>query len=191
MTLKAFIKSAALLAAAGAVVFLAVLYSGAVHVGADHPHLPGVRWVLEATRDRSIAHHGETFPVEDFQERATLLNGLRRYHDTCLPCHGAPGRAPHPFAKGLRPAPPKLWMSDREPAAVYWIVRHGLRMSAMPSFSESHGEPAVLEMAAFAVELQGMTAEEYDRMAAEALPGLFPDERRSDKSRDEASGDGS
>lgn len=187
MNIRAFLQSAALLAALGALVALAAVYSGVVHVGADRPHLPGVRWVLETARDRSIASHPVTDApnLADFQHPETLRNGLRRYHDTCLPCHGAPGVEPHPFAKGLRPAPPKLHTSDRSPEEVHWIVRHGLRMSAMPSFLASHDELAVAEMAAFAISLQGMKPEEYARQAEAALPLLHQSHDQSpDKGKD-------
>jgi len=45
---------------------------------------------------------------------------------------------------------------------VFWIAKHGIKMSGMPSFGRTHDDETLWNITAFAMRLPGMTQEEYD-----------------------------
>lgn len=44
---------------------------------------------------------------------------------------------------------------------MFWLVKHGVRMSGMPAFGETHEDAELWNIAAFVKQLAGMTAREY------------------------------
>lgn len=45
---------------------------------------------------------------------------------------------------------------------MFWIVKHGIKMTGMPSFGANHGDQMIWNIAAFATRLPAMTKEEYE-----------------------------
>ena len=80
-------------------------------------------------------------------------------------CHGAPGVKPKPWVV-LTPDPPDLSTAVRKwtDAQLYWIVKHGIKMSGMPAFGPSHSEEELWGIVAFLRKLPGMAPEEYERL---------------------------
>ena len=81
----------------------------------------------------------------------------------CVSCHGAPGKAPDEFAKGLNPHAPNLARStrDMDPSEMFLVVKDGIKMTGMPGFSSTHSDSEVWAMVAFLKRLQTMSPEEY------------------------------
>jgi len=63
----------------------------------------------------------------------------------------------------MLPQPPRLveQAAHWEPNEVFWLVKHGVRMSGMPAFGETHEDAELWNIAAFVKQLAGMTAREY------------------------------
>jgi mono/diheme cytochrome c family protein len=97
--------------------------------------------------------------ANDEQMRA----GYKLYSETCVYCHGAPGKDPTDIGKGLNPEPPYLpdvvgrWSSGE----LYWIVHNGVRMTGMPAFGETHSDEELRAVVAFIQKLPGMTEEQF------------------------------
>jgi len=63
----------------------------------------------------------------------------------------------------MRPQPPDLSEAAAEwtPQEIFWIVKHGVKMTGMPAFGPSHGDDTLWNVAAFVKQLPAMTPERY------------------------------
>jgi mono/diheme cytochrome c family protein len=87
----------------------------------------------------------------------------------CEHCHAGPGVERAAWAAGMRPRPPHLTekAAGWSPQEVFWIVKHGVRMTGMPAFGPSHDERTLWAIAAFVKELPAMTPERYAELGGE------------------------
>jgi len=88
----------------------------------------------------------------------------------CTSCHLAPGMKDTELRPGLYPRPPNLSEGEVEPREAFWIIKHGLKMTAMPAWGLSHDDATIWSMVAFLQKLPGMTAAQYKEMVAKAPP---------------------
>lgn len=154
---------------AGAAVWLTTAYSGLYNVAASDPHADAVRWTLDTTMRQSVSRRaGEVrMPVSVSQE--ALEEGARHYAESCSHCHGAPGRDPAGWSRGMRPEPPHLVevAAEWSPEEVFWIVQNGIKMSGMPAFAAHHEPEDIVAIASFVRELPGLSAEDYALMTGD------------------------
>jgi hypothetical protein len=50
------------------------------------------------------------------------------------------------------------------------VIKHGIKMSAMPAWGASHDDATIWSMVAFLQKLPGMSAQEYKDIVARAPP---------------------
>ena len=153
---------------AGVAVWLAVVYSGLYNVAATDPHADLVRWTFDTTMHRSVSARADEAAVElpANPSREMLARGASHYADTCVHCHGAPGRDPTEWSRGMRPEPPHLAEAATEWRAgeIHWIVSNGIKMTGMPAFGPHHSRDELLALTAFVSALPGLTPEEYTQL---------------------------
>lgn len=145
------------LAAAG----LIVVYTGAYNVAATSGHVPIARWALDTTMHNSVeSRAGELEPPP--VTPAMLRAGAAEYKEYCEHCHGGPGASRAEWARGMLPMPPHLSHAARDwsPAEIFWIVKHGIKMSGMPSFA-GEGDETIWAIAAFVNRMPAITPEAY------------------------------
>lgn len=147
----------------GLLLVLFVSYTGAYNVAASQDHSPFVRWVFSTTMKNSVAARAEDLDVPAEFSEAQIATGAEHYKAMCQHCHAGPGVERAEWARGLLPQPPRLVeeAAHWQPNEVFWLVKHGVRMSAMPAFGETHEDAELLDIAAFVKQLPGMTAGEY------------------------------
>ena len=152
----------ALLLLAG-VATLAWIWSGAYDIGADAPHWRGTAEALEQLRERSIASHSPPLSsVPNLDDAALIAKGAAHYAEMCTGCHLAPGMADTELRQGLYPVAPKLAeIPSRSPAQQFWIIKHGVKLTAMPAWGLTHDDGIVWAIVAFVQKLPKMSAEEY------------------------------
>lgn len=157
-----------------ALVGLVVIYSGWIDVAASKPEGAITSWVLGTTMDHSVHRHAAGFSPD--LSRADLNEGAEHYEAMCAVCHGAPGREPTVIAQGLNPDAPDLTEAagDWTPGEIYWILEHGIKMSGMPAFGKTHTPEQLTNMTAFVVKMQGMTAQEYQKVTGQATTTSGP-----------------
>jgi mono/diheme cytochrome c family protein len=128
---------AALLCAIGGIVFI---YSGAYDVAATVPHNPIVAWVLDTTMVESVRAHARSIQAPALDQPQVVESGAGHYHDDCEICHGGPGVTQSELARGLLPSPPDLGEAAQEwtAAQLFWIVKHGVKMTGMPAWGPTH-----------------------------------------------------
>jgi mono/diheme cytochrome c family protein len=147
------------------------VWSGVYNVAAVAPHWNVTLWVLEETRESSIAAHSKGILLPDLNKAGLAQKGFKDYHETCELCHGAPGIKPKEFAQGLNPHPPDLSSRDSQElknAELFWIVKNGIKMTGMPAFGPTYSEDQLYEVVAFLRLLPKLTPEEYSSMATKA-----------------------
>lgn len=175
------LKIVAVLAAVGLVGALAMIYSGVYPIGADVPHTKAVFWALETLRERSIAQRTKGIDVPKLDSPELLLAGGPDYNDMCAGCHLKPGKSKSDLSMGLYPQPPNLAMApeehgahgghdhgdvDASAARQFWIIKHGIKASAMPAWGPSHDDARIWAMVAFLQKLPSLTPEQYQILTA-------------------------
>lgn len=152
----------AMLALAGAA-GLVVAYTGAYNVAATEEHASLVRWAFDTTFRNSVARRAGEAGEPATISADMLAKGAGHYKAMCQHCHAGPGVERSEWAGGMRPRPPHLadaathWDLDE----VFWIAKHGVKMTGMPAFGPSHDDETLWGIAAFVTRLPGMTPEQY------------------------------
>ncbi|HEY0198589.1 MAG TPA: cytochrome c [Rhodanobacter sp.] len=148
------------------------IYSGWYDIGADSPHSKPVFALLATLRQRSVMHHANAIAIPaNLGDEQVILKGAGQYAAMCKGCHLAPGMANSEIRPGLYPQPPDLsQMHPVEPRAAFWIIKHGVKMSAMPAWGSSHDDDTIWSMVAFLQKLPGLTPVEYKAIVARAPP---------------------
>jgi len=119
---------------------------------------------------RSVARHARSISVPAQLTDQQAKDGLRIYKDTCIYCHGAPGKDPGDIGKGLNPEAPYLpdtvgrWSS----AELFWIIKHGIKMTGTASYGAVHKDEEIWNLVAFVQGLPKMTPEQYGQMEQSA-----------------------
>jgi mono/diheme cytochrome c family protein len=149
---------------------LALLYSGTFNVAATEPHTPFGAWLLSNVVQYSVKARAGGIAVPAQFTDDDVRQGFLSFDQTCATCHGAPGKERSEIGRGLNPVPPDLgqaagrWSS----AELFWIVKHGLRMTGMPAFGPTLDDRQLWNIVAFAQRLPGMTPDQYKTMEDEA-----------------------
>lgn len=156
--------AAVLLAVAGAVGSL-VLVSGLVPLAASSGHWGITRWVLELGKRRSVATHSLSIDPPKLGP-AQLFRGSGHYETGCRPCHGGPGIQQPRVARGMLPAPPDLAQRVKswEPEELFYIVKHGIKLTGMPAWPSQQRDDEVWAMIAFLLELPELDGAEYRQL---------------------------
>jgi mono/diheme cytochrome c family protein len=138
-------------------------YSGIPDVAATKPEGRMMRWFLSTTKDHSIGSRAKNIAIPPLDDSSLVAKGFDHYNEMCVTCHGAPGRAPDEFAKGLNPHAPNLARSTRDldPSEMFLFIKDGIKMTGMPGFASTHSDSEVWAMVAFLKHLQTMSPEEY------------------------------
>ena len=140
----------------------AFIYSGIYNIGADAPHTRPVYWLIEKMRDRSVTVRAASIDVPPLDDSDLLLSGGPDYAEMCSGCHLEPGVNRSEIRDGLYPQPPDLTeRSDRAPAEVFWAIKHGIKLSAMPAWGPTHTDERIWAMVAFINRLPDLTPDQY------------------------------
>jgi mono/diheme cytochrome c family protein len=134
MRTLAFIGLLAIVAAIAAAVFF---FGGYYSVAATEADPKLVDWTLARVRQASISHYATDASPVALDDPAVVREGARAYSERgCVTCHGAPGVGWAKFSEGMRPYPPNLkeLANQREPQQLFWVIKHGIKLTGMPGF---------------------------------------------------------
>lgn len=148
----------------------AYVWSGWYDIGADAPHWKSTHALLTLLRDRSIQARAEHLVPPNLDDPQLILKGAGQYAAMCTGCHLAPGMRDSEIRPGLYPQPPNLSRLRLDPRVEFWVIKHGIKMSAMPAWGFSHDDATIWSMVAFLRKLPGMTPAEYKAIVAKAPP---------------------
>lgn len=147
-----------------------IINFGIYNIAADAPHTRVVYSLLESLRDRSIVvHAGGITPPANLASPQRVAAGAGLYAEMCSGCHLGPGVERSELSQGLYPQAPELAKAqDLSAAEQFWVIKHGIKLSAMPAWGKTHSDPLIWDMVAFVRRLPGMSPEEYKRLAGSA-----------------------
>ena len=126
--------------------------AGFVPANADSKPAALESWVahtaLNAALERDIK--GLSNPIQPSDEN--LITGVHLYAENCAVCHGASDAKPSNLAQGFYIEAPQLakdGVEDDPEAASFWKVKHGIRFTAMPSFTTTLQDEEIWKIAMF------------------------------------------
>lgn len=160
---------------------LAILATGAIDFGADVK--PGLieRTLAPWALDRSLAWRAPAGRNPVAGDPAAIAAGLEQYRGTCIICHGAPGVKPAELAQGLNPPAPFFNAgTDMTDGELFWVIKHGIRMTPMPAFGPTHTDTQIWRIAAFVRHLPELTEKERASLQA-AVKDADAHRARSDR----------
>jgi len=163
----AFVVLALLILAAFAGIFF---YAGVYNIGADEPHSKLVYNTLDQFRERAIRHHARDIVAPtDLDNPKRVAAGAGLYAEMCTGCHLGPGVEKSEMSQGLYPSAPELARgTSHSPAEMFWIIKHGVKLSAMPAWGKTHSDDLIWDMVAFTRVLPKMNPEQYEAALANA-----------------------
>src|SRR5690606_11292746 len=168
---------------AGALAFVA---AGLVPVAASEGHWAVTRVLLQFTMRSSVRTRTLGIQPPPLDGPDLLPKAAGHYATACMACHGAPGEPRALVVRGMTPEPPFLpggfdGLRDRE---LFWIVRHGIKYTAMPAWPGQGGVDEVWAVVACLRELPGMDAATFQALAngehagIDLAPGTLADGER-------------
>ena len=157
--------AAAVLAGAGLFVF-----SGVYNVAATSQHLQPIHTLLETTMRQSVRLRASSVKQS---APGDAQRGAACYQSLCVQCHGAPGVAQNDIGKSMQPVPGPLVdaMQRWRPRELYWITRHGIKMSGMPAWKHRLDDGQLWDVVAFIERLPTLSSEAYAAATTTAGPG--------------------
>ena len=146
------------------------IYSGVYNIGADAPHSKIVYSALEDLRDNSIARHARGIVVpSDLNSPARIRAGSSLYDEMCTGCHLGPGLERTELSQGLYPSAPELAQGDDLSASEqFWVIKHGVKLTAMPAWGKTHSDDLIWDMVAFIRQMPKMNPDQYKAVVASA-----------------------
>ncbi len=149
--------------------------SGLYNIGADAPHTKPVFWLIGQLRDRSIAVRARGLtPPADLTDPGRVAAGAGLYDKLCVSCHLAPQMKKTDLARGLYPkAPPLAYGTDLTPGQEFWVIKHGVKLTAMPAWGRTHDDAQVWDLVAFIRKMPDLDAAGY-KAAVNAAPPATP-----------------
>lgn len=141
------------------------MYSGVYDVSASSRDNPIVAKLLHGTYEASLHRHaGSDVAPGDLLSLENIRSGARMYDASCALCHGAPDRPLSAIGQGIQPGAPSLLSASRrnKPALMFWTIKHGVNMTAMPSFGKTQSDQTIWQVAAFIYAERGISKDKYD-----------------------------
>jgi len=172
-TLRGFLLGVAATLAVAALGLFAFVHGGVYPMGADVPHLPLTLRMIESLRDASTERAARAVAVPaNLGDRAMVARGAREYAEECTGCHLAPGMASSELRTGLYPQPPNLAVDGIDnDAEAFWIIKHGIKMSAMPAWGKTHDDATIWSLVAFLEQQPKLSRAQYQALLATAHGG--------------------
>lgn len=150
------------------IAFFIFAFSGIYQVGADVPHWSITRHAIGMVREHAIDRRIADIKVPPLDDPALVKLGAEHYSEMCTGCHLAPGLSDSELRDGLYPKPPNLTRFAPDPAEAFWIIKHGLKMTAMPAWGGSHDDHTIWAMVAYLQKQPNMSVAEFHVLAAGA-----------------------
>jgi mono/diheme cytochrome c family protein len=151
---KAVMSGVALTLAALLVAAFALLKSGLIPANADAEPGSLETWMARTSLDATLTRLSPTEPNPVAATEQNLTEGVHLFAQNCAVCHGsaAGAAAASPIAKGLFQKPPQLatdGVEDDPEGESFWKIKHGIRLTGMPSFGSSLSDKQIWTLALF------------------------------------------
>ena len=124
---------------------------GFVSMSADNPPSKIETTLAGHAMDASIARAAPKAENPVTADEANLAAGARLYRDHCTLCHGDPEHPKSPLADSLNPPAPQFMndIPDKPEDQNFYILEHGIRWTAMPSWKIVLSEQQIWQTVTF------------------------------------------
>jgi mono/diheme cytochrome c family protein len=100
-----------------------------------------------------------------------LLEGGKLYWDGCAGCHGKPGKPGEDRSHYPRvPQLAQVGTQYSEPE-MYWIIKHGIRMTAMSAYGPFYSDKQMWALASFLRRINNLPPDVLERVEPKKAPG--------------------
>lgn len=170
-TLKTLSRHLIWFAAAAVTAALLISALGWVPVAASKGHWPPVKWFLHFTMQRSVRTQARGIvEPSSLDDPALIGRGAGAYALNCASCHGAPGEDQTLSARLMIPPAPRLTTQSTQISRwrareLFWIVRNGIKYTAMPAWAAQARDDEVWAVVAFLRNLPELSARRYATLA--------------------------
>ena len=165
-----FLAFIGLLAIVGMIAAAVFFFGGYYNVAGTAGDPDVVKWALVHVRQASIERHATDKPPAELNDAATIRAGARAFSERgCMNCHGGPGVEWAKFSEGLHPDPPDLkeLANERTPQQLFWVIKHGLNMTGMPSFGAIEmPDQEIWSVVAFVKKLPSVSDDDFKAWSA-------------------------
>jgi mono/diheme cytochrome c family protein len=168
-TLRTVCLTLAGVALAAALGAAALVWGGLYDVAATQSHWQGVYTVLEKAMHQSVRRRAGDIEPPALDDPALIARGANCYQAKCVQCHGGPGVAQGDIGKSMQPIPGPLVDAHQrwQPNELYWITRHGIRMSGMPAWKHRLSDDDLWAVVAFVRHMPKLSPKDYAAMAGD------------------------
>lgn len=146
-------------------------FGGVFNVAASAGHLPVVGHLMRVVMLNSVKLRSRGVTPAAAADENALRLGAVHYRDGCEYCHGAPGRLPGPVEQSMEPPPPHIVDAVRgwQRHQLFWIVRHGIKMTGMPAWVAFGRDDEIVPVIEFLEAVPEMSAADYQQLTAGKL----------------------
>lgn len=126
--------------------------SGAIPAGQDAKPGRLERWIARTSLKAALRRESKGLASPLASTDDNLPAGISLYVAHCQICHGGPDGTASPLARGLTPAAPQLardGVEDDPEGTIYWKIKHGIRLTGMPSFGRSLSDREIWHISLF------------------------------------------
>jgi len=130
---------------------LALALMGFVGMRADKPPSKIETIVAGHAMDASVARSAPRMANPFMPDEANLAAGARLYREHCTLCHGDPAHPKATLVDSLNPPAPQFMddMPDMPENQNFYILQHGIRWTAMPSWKSQLSEQQIWQLVVF------------------------------------------
>jgi mono/diheme cytochrome c family protein len=149
-----------------------LVFTGRIDVAADREHSRAVAWLLETARERAVANQAGRVKVRlpDLTDEERLHGAVVGFEEMCARCHAPPHGGTSALARGLNPPPPDLTRAAviRGADELFWVTRHGIRMTGMPAWGPTHVDDELWPVIALITRFPEFAEGDYATLLAAA-----------------------
>jgi thiosulfate dehydrogenase len=140
--------------AIGVVAAYALVSSGLIPANADAPPGKIETWLATKSLSATLARSAPSGANPVAPTDQNITEGVHLFAQNCAVCHGsAKGSAsPSPIAQGLYQKPPQFGtdgVEDDPEGVSFWKIKHGIRLTGMPSFGYTLNDKQIWTIALF------------------------------------------
>ncbi|MGQ9424495.1 c-type cytochrome [Gilvimarinus sp. F26214L] len=143
------------------------IWLGFAPIAASSGHWDVTNWLLHFAMRRGVEARTGNIDVPPLEDSGLIIKGAGHYATGCAPCHGAPDQLPSFVTQQTTPQPPYLApkIQHWEPQQLFWIVKHGVKFTAMPAWPALERDDEIWAMVAFLGALPSLTPAVYQDLA--------------------------
>lgn len=161
--MKAWAKHVVIFLLGAGVLGVILMISGVIPVNASSGHWKITSLILSFSMSRSVSTYSLPLSAPDLNKEWMALKGAGHFEIGCSFCHSNPATPGHFIGNSMTPQTPRLeheidkW-SDEE---LFYIVKHGVKFTAMPAWPDLERDDEVWSMVAFLRKYSSLDAKGY------------------------------